>query len=174
MLRPLRILLVFLAALAWTYAAPCMYKSRGGNLVSVELRTNPNRAMVYESVNGTTTFMLTKVEDGKMWFACDQIRMRLLMNTATPAVIVFGSMDTEAIEAYTMVGAYGGVSPSMPMPSAPSPSRPATCYTCSGMLRCPVCHGSGHAVNYTGGPSTPCSACGGSGRCYHCHGTGRQ
>lgn len=62
MFRHLKLLALILLTAAMAIAAPCTYRSQRGNLVSVELRTDPNRAMVYESVNGTTTFLLTKVE----------------------------------------------------------------------------------------------------------------
>ena len=173
MIRFLKIFLLATFAAAWVFAAPVTYRSQGGSFVTVELMANPDRAMVYEPTYGLSTFLLKSVDNGRYWFACEKIGMRLLIVESNPGVITFGSIETGQCESYTVVGS-GGSTYTPSAPSIPAAPRQDRCYTCAGLLRCPVCHGSGRAINYTGGPSRPCSACGGSGRCYHCHGTGKQ
>lgn len=177
-MRYLKLFLLLFLITGLAVATPQTYRSPRGNLVTVELLRNPDRAMVFEPVYGTSTFLLKNSTDTVLWFYCEKIHMAMLIVRSNPTMVTFSTKEGTP-ETYVLLNSRWstpapGYSGSYSSGGYQEPPRRDTCYTCHGLLHCPVCGGSGHQINYTGGPNVPCSACGGNGRCYHCNNTGLQ
>lgn len=159
---------------SFTFAQGLLYRSNRGNTVRIELRDKPTfHAIVYEPTYGAIRFENVAADKDGALFKNDQVNMQLFLTRDIQKALFVSPTDKEL---YIIDNGYSAPSASISTDfSSPSASeRPKTCYTCHGMLSCPVCHGSGRGVSYNGNTPPICGACHGSGKCYHCNGTGRQ
>ena len=166
----LTLLLICTACIASAQAVT--YRStRSGSTIQIELRMQPKfHAVVYEPTYGHLEFAQIAADKDGSLFENKQIGMQLFLTIDVQNALFISATDKEL---YTVdLGGYSSGYNSGYSSGVSTPRRDK-CYTCWGMLRCPVCHGAGHGISYVGSPS-PCTACGGSGICYHCHGTGLQ
>ena len=110
-------------------------------------------------INNDLAYFYPCSYDGTGWSSNGSILQMAMMNSSEDHYLY--NYQNNAVPSYTP----GGSS---------YQNKPQTCYTCNGLLSCPVCKGTRRTLVNYGLPSSPCSACNATGKCWHCNGSGKQ